>query len=295
MPQTRSRVATEALVSSRSSRLMNPFESPAPPPARRWSSRAPSGPRAASRRYGAREDPRNRARARPWRVSESTGVGVARPPRRALQGRPSRGPNGLPTEAAGRALLQAVRSRSERPASSTRPPGETTRPQRRRGNEACARRCDLAVLLATPALAATHETRTMRRPARHPAGDADVHERAVGSSIRAHAGVHLRSVDASAVPACRGRGVFLHVRLRFARGPGDGLRGGLARSRGRAGLRVFNVRTDRRVADGVAAKYRRSAFCSLRSDSSTRHTRCVGTCGSFWEFIDDAAPDRGWF
>lgn len=58
---------------------------------------------------------------------------------------------------------------------------------------------------------------------------------------------------------------------------------------------VFNVRTQRRVADGDAAKYRRSAFCSFRKRllEATHPVRWY--VRSFWEFVDDAAPDRGWF
>jgi hypothetical protein len=58
---------------------------------------------------------------------------------------------------------------------------------------------------------------------------------------------------------------------------------------------VFNVRTNRLVAEGVAAKYVRSAFCSFekRILHATRPVRW--SVRSFWEFIDDAAPDRGWF
>jgi hypothetical protein len=58
---------------------------------------------------------------------------------------------------------------------------------------------------------------------------------------------------------------------------------------------VFNVRTNRLVAEGVAAKYGRSAFCSFEKRILHATHPVRWSVRSFWEFIDDAAPDRAWF
>lgn len=58
---------------------------------------------------------------------------------------------------------------------------------------------------------------------------------------------------------------------------------------------VFGARTGRRLGEGDAAKFRRSAFCSfpkrlLRADGPVRWR-----VGSLWGVIEDAAPDAGWY
>ena len=58
---------------------------------------------------------------------------------------------------------------------------------------------------------------------------------------------------------------------------------------------VFNIRTERRLAEGDAAKYHRSAFCSFEKGLLHASHAVRWQVRSFWEFIDDAAPDRGWF
>jgi hypothetical protein len=58
---------------------------------------------------------------------------------------------------------------------------------------------------------------------------------------------------------------------------------------------VLNLRTQKQVATGDAAKFRHSAFCSfpkrvLKLDKPVRWR-----VHSLWGNVDDAAPDSGWF
>jgi len=58
---------------------------------------------------------------------------------------------------------------------------------------------------------------------------------------------------------------------------------------------VFGARTHRKLGDGVAAKDRRSGFCSFRKRLLGVERAVRWRVRSLWGVIDDAAPDAGWF
>jgi hypothetical protein len=154
----------------------------------------------------------------------------------------------------------------------------------------------LSVLLATPALAATHDDPD------DTAGRLDLRRvtRTFTNGPSAPPFMHIQAstYDRWTLRQCRhaegGACSFTFV-FDSRKGPGtDFVAVWHAREDGPA-CGVFNVRTNRLVAEGAAAKYRRSAFCSFekRLLRATHPVRWY--VRSFWEFIDDAAPDRGWF
>lgn len=154
----------------------------------------------------------------------------------------------------------------------------------------------LSLLLASPALAAT------RGDPDDTAGRLDIRQvtRTFTNGPAAPAFVHMQasSYDRWTLRQCRhaeGGACSFTFAFDSRKGPAtDFVAVWHARVNGPE-CGVFNVRTDRGVAEGDASKYRRSAFCSfhkrlLRPTHPVRwHVR------SFWEFLDDAAPDRGWF
>lgn len=154
----------------------------------------------------------------------------------------------------------------------------------------------LSVLLATPALAATHDDPD------DTTGRLDLRQvtRTFTNGPSAPPLVHMQAstYDRWTLRQCRraegGACSFTFV-FDSRKGPGtDFVAVWHARQDGPE-CGVFNVLTQRLVAEGTAAKYRRSAFCSFekRLLKATHPVRWY--VRSFWEFIDDAAPDRGWF
>ena len=153
----------------------------------------------------------------------------------------------------------------------------------------------LSVLLATPALAATHDDPD------DVAGRLDIRQatRTFTNGPSAPPIVHMQvsTYDRWTLRQCRhaeGGACSFTFAFDSREGPATDYVGvGHTREAGRV-CGVLNIRTDRRVADGVAAMYRRSAFCSFekRLLRATHPVRWY--VRSFWEFIDDAAPDRGW-
>ncbi len=154
----------------------------------------------------------------------------------------------------------------------------------------------LSVLLATPALAATRDDPD------DTAGRLDIRQvsRTFTNGPSAPAFVHMQAstYDRWTLRQCRhaegGACSFTFV-FDSRKGPGTDFVAVWHAREGGPECGVFNVRTDRRVADGDAAKYRRLAFCSFekRLLRTTHPVRWY--VRSFWEFIDDVAPDRGWF
>jgi hypothetical protein len=154
----------------------------------------------------------------------------------------------------------------------------------------------LSMLLASPAVAATHDDPD------DAAGRLDLRQvtRTYTNEPSAPARVYLQATtyDRWTLRQCRraeGEACSFTFAFDSRKGPGTDFVAVWHARRSGPECGVFNVRSGRRVGDGVARKFRRSAFCAFerRLLGATRPVRWH--VRSFWEFVEDAAPDRGWF